>query len=168
MPTLRVVAIAAILSLACTDSTGLSLDGPSFMRARIDGRFFSLEQQDSFLWDRSATMLFVRGMPGTLTETDNQVIYMQVTGYHGPGTYPLDSSLNASGGAFSAAKYGVFANDGVPVPPENFETGGRYRGSIRVIAEDTATIVGTFEFSAGSTTGTGEVHVTGGSFRLHH
>jgi len=46
---------------------------------------------------------------------------------------------------------------------------GPYTGSVRIIAADTTrgTLVGTLEFSAAATLGTGVVHITEGSFRIH-
>lgn len=164
---LRLVAISAVLCLACSDSTGISVQGPSFMRARIDGSPFVLEEHDSFLWTVNGTTLVVQGLPGTLAPAGNQYFDIQVGNYRGPGQYPLEETT--APGAISAGFYGVF--DGLGVPTQSFQTMGEYKGSVRIIAEDTTsgTIVGTFEFSAGATMGTPiEVHVTEGSFRIRH
>src|SRR5947208_1173385 len=56
MRALRVVAIASIVCLACSEPTGLTLEGPPFMRARIDGRPFSLQEGDVLSWGWSGTL----------------------------------------------------------------------------------------------------------------
>src|SRR5438046_936112 len=56
MRALRVVAIASIVCLACSDSTGLTLQGSPFMRARIDGRPFSLQESDVLSWGWGGTL----------------------------------------------------------------------------------------------------------------
>ena len=171
MHAVRVVAIASIVCLACTDSTGLSLKGPPFMRARIDGRFFSLEEGDVLRWGWSGTpgaYLYVQGLPATVAPDSNEYIYIQVGAYNGPGTYTLDGTRNTVP-ADNAATYGLF--DGNVTPTQEFETGGQYTGSIHIIAVDTTsgTIIGTFAFSAAATLGpAGEVHITEGSFRIRH
>ena len=55
MRALRVGAIASIVCLACSDSTGLTLEGSPFMRARIDGRPFSLQESDVLSWGWGGT-----------------------------------------------------------------------------------------------------------------
>src|SRR5881396_2048928 len=151
MRALRVVAIASIVCLACSDSTGLTLEGSPFMRARIDGRPFSLQESDVLSWGWGGTLggfLSVQGLPATLAPDSNEFIYIQVGAYSGPGTYTLDGSRNVT-------------------PTQSFETGGQYTGSIHIIAVDTTsgTIIGTFAFSAAATFGpAGEVHITEGSF----
>ncbi len=172
MRALRVVAIASIVCLACSDSTGLTLEGSPFMRARIDGRPFSLQEGDVLSWGWSGTLgafLSVHGLPATLApDSSNEFIYIQVGAYNGPGTYTLDGSRNVTP-AVNAANYGLF--DANVTTTHSFETGGQYTGSIRIIAVDTTsgTIIGTFAFSAGATFGpAGEVHITEGSFRIRH
>jgi len=172
MRALRVVAIASIVCLACSDPTGLTLEGPPFMRARIDGRPFSLQEGDVLSWGWSGTLgafLSVHGLPATLApDSSNEFIYIQVGAYNGPGTYTLDGSRNVTP-AVNAANYGLF--DANVTTTHSFETGGQYTGSIRIIAVDTTsgTIIGTFAFSAGATFGpAGEVHITEGSFRIRH
>ena len=171
MRALHVVAIASIACLACSDSTGLSVDGPPFMRARVDGRSFSLQEGDVLSWGWSGTVgsiLVVQGLPATLAPDSNEFIYIQVGAYAGPGTYTLEGSRNVSP-AINAANYGLF--DGNGTPTQSFETGAQYTGSIRIIAVDTTsgTIIGTFAFSAGATFGpAGQVHITEGSFRIRH
>jgi len=172
MRVIRVVAIASVC-LACSDSTGLSLDGPSFMRARIDGAFFSLEeaQQDVLRWGWSGNagaFLYVQGLPNTIAPDSNKYIYMQVGAFTGPGTYTLTGSRNTIP-AVNAALYGLF--DSNVTPTQEFQTGGQYTGTLRIIAVDTTsgTIIGTFAFSASATLGpAGEAHITDGSFRLRH
>ena len=171
MRALRVGAIASIVCLACSDSTGLTLEGSPFMRARIDGRPFSLQESDVLSWGWGGTLggfLSVQGLPATLAPDSNEFIYIQVGAYNGPGTYTLDGSRNVTP-AVNAANYGLF--DGNVTPTQSFETGGQYTGSIHIIAVDTTsgTIIGTFAFSAAATFGpAGEVHITEGSFRIRH
>ena len=80
MRALRVVAIASIVCLACSDSTGLTLEGSPFMRARIDGRPFSLQEGDVLSWGWGGTLggfLSVQGLPATLAPDSNEFIYIQ-------------------------------------------------------------------------------------------
>ena len=142
------------------------------MRARIDGRFFRLQEGDVLSWGWGGTvggLLVVQGLPGTIApDSSNQFIYIQVGAYTGPGTYQLEGSRNVTP-AVNAANYGLF--DGNGTPTQSFETGGQYTGSVRIIAVDTTsgTITGTFAFSAAATLGpAGEVHITEGSFRIRH
>jgi hypothetical protein len=143
------------------------------MRARIDGRSFSLEEgeRDVLRWDWSGNVpgfLYVQGLPRTIAPDSNRFIYMQVSAFTGPGTYTLTGSLNTIPAA-NAAKYGLF--DANVTPTQEFETGGQYTGTLRIIAVDTTsgTIIGTFAFSAGATLGpAGEAHITDGSFRIRH
>jgi hypothetical protein len=167
----RVIAVAAIACLACSDSTGsgLGLDGPSFMRARIGEHPFLLQEGNVLRWGWSRTdgaLLYVQGLPKTLAPDGNEFFYIQVGAYTGPGTYTLDGSRNTIP-AENAGEYGQF--DGNGTPTQEFETGGEYTGSIRIIAVDTTsgTITGTFAFSARATLGSGgAVQVTEGSFRI--
>ncbi|HXO84964.1 MAG TPA: DUF6252 family protein [Gemmatimonadales bacterium] len=162
----RFVAIAAVLCLACSDSTGIRLQGPSFMRAQIDGSPFSLDENDAFVWAVNGTMLMVQGLPGTIQPVGNQYIHMQVADYRGPGTYELEQ--DATPGA-NEGIYGVF--DGSFTPTASYQTLGQHKGSLRILAEDarSGTLVGTFEFSAISNMGgSSEVHITQGSFRIRH
>src|SRR5439155_10996598 len=127
MRALRVVAIASIVCLACSDSTGLTLEGSPFMRARIDGRPFSLQESDVLSWGWGGTLggfLSVQGLPATLAPDSNEFIYIQVGAYNGPGTYTLDGSRNVTP-AVNAANYGLF--DGNVTPTQSFETGGSTR-----------------------------------------
>lgn len=135
------------------------------MRARIDGKLFSLDDHDAFLWAVNGTALVVQAVPGTLGLAGNQWINIQIGNYRGPGAYALEETTNP--GPISAGSYGVIAGQ-PPVTVQSFSTMGPYKGSVRIIAEDTTlgAIVGTFEFSAGASTGTGEVHITQGSFRI--
>jgi hypothetical protein len=127
MRALHVVAIASIACLACSDSTGLSVEGPPFMRARVDGRSFSLQEGDVLSWGWSGTVgaiLVVQGLPAALAPDSNEFIYIQVGAYTGPGTYTLEGSRNVSP-AINAANYGLF--DGNGTPTQSFETGGPAR-----------------------------------------
>jgi len=160
------LAVLSALCLACSDSTGISLQGPSFMRVRVDGSPVSWGEQDSFLWGVNGPTLLVQALPGTLLPADNRVIGFQIGDYRGPGTYVLEQ--NTTPGPVSDAFYEVWAGQ-PPVPTQSFQTMGPYTGSVRIIAVDTTrrTIVGTFAFSAAATMGTGVVHLTEGSFRIH-
>jgi hypothetical protein len=104
-------------------------------------------------------------MPGVVTPTGFRAIGFEIGHFRGPGTYPLEETVNP--GTISAGYYDVFAGQ-PPVPVSSFETGGPYKGVVRIVAVDTTlrTIVGTFEFVAGATPGTGVVHITQGSFRI--
>jgi hypothetical protein len=161
------LAVLSALCLACSDSTGISLQGPSFMRVRVDGTVVSWDEQDSFLWVVNGPTLVVQAVPGTLLPADNRMIGLQIGHYRGPGTYALEQ--NTTPGPVSDAFYSVYAGGQPPVPTQSFATMGPYTGSVRIIAVDTtrATIVGTFEFSAAATVGTGVVHITEGSFRIN-
>ena len=165
---LRLLASAALLCLACTNSTGLSLDGPSFIRARVDGHFFSVEEGHVLSWGwvgYPGTFLSLNGQR-TAAPDSNAYIYFQIGAFNGPGTYTLDGTTNTIP-AQNAALYGLF--DGNVSPTREFETGGQYTGSITISAMDSTTIVGTFTFSAGATLGpAGDVHLTHGSFRVSH
>ena len=165
MRVLRFAVVSALL-LACSDSTGISLQGPSFVRVRLDGRPISWGEQDSFLWVVNGPTLVVQAVPGALLAAGNRIIGFQIGDYRGPGTYALEE--NTTPGPVSDAFYEVWAGQ-PPVPTQNFQTMGPYTGSVRIIAVDTTrrTIVGTFEFSAAATLGTGVVHLTEGSFRIH-
>src|SRR2546426_11972586 len=126
MRALRVVAIASIVCLACSDSTGLTLEGSPFMRARIDGRPFSLQESDVLSWGWGGTLggfLSVRGLPAALGPDRNEFIYIPGGAYNGPGTYTLDGSRNVTP-AVNAANYGPFG--GHVTPTQTLETGGRY------------------------------------------
>jgi len=167
MRSFRLIAIvAAIACLACPDSpTDLTLEGPAFLRARIDGRSFSVEEGDVLDWGWTGIpgeSMNLRGYPAP-SATTNEWINIQLGAYDGPGTYVLDGNLNVNPPENSAG-YGVTANG---VTTRRFETGGQYTGSLQIIAADTITIVGTFTFSGGATLGpAGEAHITQGSFRL--
>ena len=164
MRTLRLVATTAVLCLACSDSTGISVEGPQFMRAFIDGRPLALDDNDSFLWALHDTTLMLQGLPGTMSST-NPYIIIDIGRYHGPGTYSLAET--PPGSAMSVGMYGLYDVAGAPI--QRFQTTGAYMGSITVTAEDSATLtlVGTFQFSAVSTYGAaGEAHITAGSFRI--
>ena len=171
MHALRVVAVASIACLACSDSTGLSVEGPPFMQARIDGHPFALQEGDVLSWGWSGNpgaFLYVQGLPATVAPDGNEYIYIQVGAYSGPGTYTLDGTRNTVP-PDNAATYGLF--DGNVTPTQEFETGGQYTGSLHIIAVDTTsgTIIGTFAFSANATLGpAGQVNVTEGSFRIRH
>jgi hypothetical protein len=163
----RFVTISAIAFLACSDSTGIRLQGPSFMRAQIDGNPFSLDENDAFLWAVNGTTLIVQGLGGTIQSTGNRFIDIQVGDYRGPGTYALGETGNP--GAISGGSYGAFDASGAPT--QSFQTMGQHTGSLRILAEDTrsGTLVGTFQFSAISNIGgSDEVHITQGSFRIRH
>jgi len=165
MRVLRFAVVSALL-LACSDSTGISLQGPSFVRVRLDGRPISWGEQDSFLWVVNGPTLVVQAVPGALLAAGNRIIGFQIGDYRGPGTYALEE--NTTPGPASDAFYEVWA--GQPrAPRRSFQTMGPYTGSVRIIAVDTTrgTLVGTFEFSAAATLGTGVVHITEGSFRIH-
>lgn len=161
---LRFLAIAAVLS--CSDSTGISLEGPSFMHALVDGRPFVLGAQDSFVWSENNGSLNLAAVPETLSAASNPAIYLYVRYYQGPGTYALQQ-LPVPGN-FGIGEYAVYDRAGAPIA--RYQTVGPYTGSIHIIADDSVsgTIVGTFQFSATATYATtGEVHVTAGSFRIH-
>ena len=161
-------AVLSSLCLACSDATGISLQGPSFMSVRIDCSPFSWGEQDSFLWVVNGPTLLVQAVPGTLLPTGNRMIGFQIGDYRGPGTYTLEE--NTTPGPVSDAFYEVWAGGQPPVPTQSFQTMGPYTGSVRIIAVDTTrgTLVGTFEFAAAATVGTDVVHITEGSFRIHH
>jgi len=160
------LAVLPALCLACSDSTGISLEGPSFMRVQVDGSPVSWGEQDSFLWGMYGPTLLVHAVPGTLGPADSRVIGFQIGNYRGPGTYALEETTTP--GPVSGAFYSIYAVQ-PPALTQNFQTIGPYTGSVRIIAADTTsgTIVGTFEFSAAQTPGTGVVHITDGSFRIH-
>jgi uncharacterized protein DUF6252 len=165
MRVLRFAVVSALL-LACSDSTGISLQGPSFVRVRLDGHPIFWGEQDSFLWVVNGPTLVVQAVPGTLLPANNRMIGFQIGDYRGPGTYALEE--NTTPGPVSDAFYEVWAGQPL-VPTQSFQTMGPYTGTVRIIAVDTTrgTLVGTFEFSAAATLGTGVVHITEGSFRIH-
>src|SRR3989442_11680042 len=154
MRALRVVAIVSIVCLACSDPTGLTLEGPPFMRARIAGRPFSLQEGDVLSWGWSGTrgaFLSVHGLPATLApDSSNEFIYIQVGAYNGPGTYTLDGSRNVTP-AVNAANYGLF--DGIVTPTQSFETGGQIKCSVHIIAVESTSVttIGTFSFQSAAT-----------------
>ena len=121
MRSVRLVAISAAVCLACSDSTGLSVQGPSFMRAHIDGNLFSLDDHDALLWTVNGTTLILQGLPGTLAPGGNPWIHIQVGNYRGPGTYALEETTNP--GDVSEGSYGVIAGQ-PPVPIQTFQTMG--------------------------------------------
>lgn len=164
-----VLAVSALVALACTDSTGPDLQGPSFARALINGSPWSIDDQGSFLWWVTAdSALSVQTGPGTASPTGYRAIGFQVGHYRGPGTYPLAETVYP--GPVSSGYYDVFAVLAGPslVPAYSFQTGGVYKGTVRIIAVDTTlrAIVGTFEFTAGAPNGNAVVHITQGSFRI--
>ena len=163
MRSLRCVAIASLV-LACSDSTGIGLDGPSFLRAWVNGKLVSLGNEDSYLWSYYGPEMQVQALRGTLVPAGNPYIMIAINSYHGPGTYPLGDYSTVGGWA----QYGIVSGD-PPGVSQSFGTTSQYKGSVRIVAADTAAgvITGTFEFSALATSGTGTVQVTGGSFRVH-
>jgi hypothetical protein len=163
MRSLRLVAISAFC-LACSDATGISVQGPSFLRAKVDGRPLAFDENDSFVWSVNGTILILQAVPGTMLPAANPVIGFQVGHYQGPGTYVLE--VTADPGPITEGWYGVVDGSGTPLG--SFATVNGSRGSIRIVAEDTTlgSIVGTFEFSASSMTTGGEIHITQGSFRI--
>lgn len=164
MRSLRLVAIASLVFLACSDSTGLGLEGPSFLRAWIDGRLVALGEDDSYLLASNATMIQVQALTGTLMPAGSPYIVIQISNYQGPGTYQLGDYSTVGGWA----QYGIVSGT-PPAVVQSFGTTAQYTGSVHIIAADTVAglIAGTFEFSALATSGTGTVHITQGSFRIH-
>ena len=105
------LALLSTLCLACSDSTGISLQGPSFMRVRVNGSPVSWGEQDSFLWGVNGPALVVQAVPGTLLPAGNRVIGFQIGDYRGPGTYALEQ--NTTPGPVSDA----FTKSGRASPP---------------------------------------------------
>lgn len=164
--TRRLLALSSLVLLACSDAT-LGLDGPEFMRARVDGIPFSLGEADGYFFEVVGTTLKLEARPTALALTANPDIFVQIGTYHGPDTYPLGDS--SSLGNF--AQYLLLSGDPPLLVEQRFHTTGQYTGSIRIIAQDTpyvtSTLVGTFQFAAVSTRDTSEVQITEGSFRIH-
>src|SRR6266478_3829400 len=106
MRVLRFAVVSALL-LACSDSTGISLQGPSFVRVRLDGRPISWGEQDSFLWVVNGRTLVVQAVPGALLAAGNRIIGFQIGDYRGPGTYALEE--NTTPGPVSDASCEVWA-----------------------------------------------------------
>lgn len=163
MRSLRLVAISAIC-LACSDATGISVQGLSFLRAKVDGSPLAFDENDSFLWTVNGTTLVLQAVPGTMLPTENPVIGFQIGHYAGPGTYVLEQTPDP--GPVTDGWYGILDGSGRTL--DGFATTNGSKGSIRIVAEDTTlgSIVGTFEFSASSLMTSGEVHITQGSFRI--
>ena len=163
MRSLRLAVISAVC-LACSDATGIGVQGPSFLRANVDGRPLAFDENDSFVWGLNGTILILQAVPGTMLPAANPVIGFQVGNYQGPGTYVLEANTNP--GPITEGWYGVLDGSGSPLA--SFATINGSKGSIRIVAEDTTlgSIVGTFEFSASALTTGGEIHITQGSFRI--
>jgi len=179
----QLLAISAVLTLGCGDTSGVgslcpepgvlpigcsrsdvSLEGPAFMQARIDTSQFSLDENDVLVWHFDGTTLVLLGMPGTASPAGFGYIDIQVK-FFGPGTYPLEFALDSPGLGF----YGVFAGD-PPEPVASYQTlGGDNTGTLHISAFDSTlgVVAGTFAFKAiRNDGGTGVVRVTEGRFRI--
>ena len=153
-----------LAGLACSDTTGPSLDGPPFVTAQLDGVGWIVGPGDRILaYALSNGALLVAGVRRDSLGVDRDALGVVVTAFTTPGSSPLTVD--------TAEGQGLYSDYAPPGGGEaDYATDTSHTGVVRITAVDTARhrIAGTFSFNAVHSTGTGVVQVRAGAFRVDY
>lgn len=165
-----------LLTTACNKEVdelpGATDTGANTFGAKVNGAYwvparFGILPADNLLraWFTSPESIMIKAnnFSQSPTETGFEI---QIGGVDGPGTYYLNQNISKP----TAAGYGYYVKRTF-TPTGEWQTSTHYTGTVTITKLDYANkiVAGTFEFTAGSLTGSGEsISVTDGRFDIKY